>query len=300
MHVLESLASLASWRNSLQGETLVFVPTMGALHAGHLSLIEKAKTLGQRVIVSIYVNPLQFGPNEDFDRYPRPKEKDLQLCASHGVDAVFYPKTEELYPNGQQFQTQIIPPIQLMQHFCGASRPGHFSGVATIVLKLLNLVQPNIAVFGQKDAQQLAIIRRVVADLNVPVEIIGANTVREADGLAMSSRNQYLSGEHRLQARLLSRLIKTIQDMVAQGYSDTQTVLTLAQDQVISSDLYPDFQLEYLAAVDDATFAPTETLTPEARILVAAKVGAVRLIDNALVSDPIELIPTLPGLTQTH
>lgn len=293
MRLIEDIPAVEQLRREWQHETVAFVPTMGALHEGHLSLISKARTLGSRVIVSIFVNPMQFGPNEDFSRYPRPKERDLALCESYGVDAVFYPADPALlYPNGLHTMTQVVPPKALTENFCGASRPGHFAGMATVVLKLFNMVQPQYAVFGEKDAQQLAIIRQMVRDLNVPVEIIPAPTVREADGLAKSSRNAYIKTDtERAQARLLSRLLITAQELYQQSEADTSHVLETARSFVINEALYPDFALEYFAAVDQDTFQPVDELTDNTRLLVAAKVGPVRLIDNALVSEPLRLLP---------
>lgn len=288
MKRIETIADLKELRQSWRDETIAFVPTMGALHQGHYSLIEKAKDLAAKVVVSIYVNPLQFGPNEDFQRYPRTLEADLTLCEQLGVDAVFLPDAKELHPNGLEAVTRVVPPEALVNQLCGLSRPEHFTGVATIVLKLFELVQPCYAVFGEKDAQQLAVIQRMVKDLNLPVVIIPAPTVRETDGLAMSSRNKYLkTASDRQQARLLSRLIMTVQELYRQGMETTEETLDLARELVLDESLYPDFQLEYLAAVNSETFLPTGILEENTRILVAARVGQVRLIDNARLSESL-------------
>ncbi len=292
MHLVETIAQLRALRNEWRQETVAFVPTMGALHGGHLSLIQKARTLGSKVIVSIYVNPLQFGPHEDFERYPRTREADLALCEEYAVDAVFYPDVRELHPEGYDAITHVVPPLALVNQFCGLARPGHFTGVATIVLKLFGLVEPHVAVFGQKDAQQLAVIQHMVKDLNLPVTIIPAPTLREADGLAMSSRNRYLTPETRRQARLLSRLLITAQELYRQGMETTEETLRLAQEQVLDADLYPDFELEYFGAVHQDSFRPTEILDDDSRLLIAARLGQVRLIDNALISDPVRLEAT--------
>ncbi len=290
MKIVESIESFSAIRQRWKNETIAFVPTMGALHGGHLSLMEKAKSVGSKVIVSIYVNPLQFGPNEDFQRYPRTREADLELCESLGVDLVFYPDTQALHPKGWVSLTQVVPPIELVNQFCGLSRPGHFTGVATIVLKLFQLVQPQFAIFGEKDAQQFAVIRRMVSDLNLPVQIVPAPTVREPDGLAKSSRNSYLSSaSDRHQARLLFRLLATIQELYKQGMETTDEALKLAMESVLNEGLYPDFQLEYLGAVHRETFLPTEILDEDTRILVAAQIGNVRLIDNTLINEPLVL-----------
>lgn len=288
MKLVETIADLRAIRQSWNNEIISFVPTMGALHQGHLSLIEKAKSIATKLVVSIYVNPLQFGPQEDFNRYPRTREQDLELCEQQGVDLVFYPFMDELHPEGFESITHVVPPANLVDQLCGLSRPGHFTGVATIVLKLFNLVQPHYAVFGQKDAQQLAVIEHMVRDLNLPITIIPAPTAREADGLAMSSRNRYLhSASDRQQARLLSRLLMTVQELYYQGLETADEAISLAKERVLDESLYPDFQLEYLAAVNSETFMPTCILKEDTRILAAAKVGPVRLIDNVALSEPL-------------
>jgi pantoate--beta-alanine ligase len=299
MKLIETVQDLRVLRQSWSSETIAFVPTMGALHSGHLSLIERAKDVGSKVIVSIYVNPIQFGPGEDYLHYPRTREEDLSLCEQHGVDAVFYPNVQTLHPQGYEAITHVVPPLALVNQLCGLSRPGHFTGVATIVLKLFQLVQPHYAVFGEKDAQQLAVIRHMVRDLDLPIELIPAPTARESDGLAKSSRNVYLkSASDRQQARLLSRLLMTTQTLYNQGLETTEDLLRLSQEQVLDEDLYPDFELEYFAAVDSESFMPIEILDDKTRILVAAKVRTVRLIDNALISDPV--LPTKPFAQAEH
>ncbi len=293
MDVVSSVSQLQTIRRVWRDETVVLVPTMGALHPGHLSLIEKAKTLGTKVVVSIFVNPLQFGPNEDFTRYPRPIQRDLKLCELYQVDAVFVPDSGELYPNGDARVTLVVPPERLTNRYCGASRTGHFTGVATVVMNLFNIVQPDIAVFGEKDAQQLAVIRRMVTDLNLPVQITAAPTIREVDGLAKSSRNAYLKEDwQRRQARLLSRLLVSAQELYQQGVETTAELLSMAKDAVLDDEFYPDFDLEYFDAVDAESFEPVEVINDNTRLLVAAKISDVRLIDNAMIADPIRLSPS--------
>lgn len=285
---LACVQSLAAWQQIRQGlspcETLALVPTMGALHAGHLALVQQAKRLADCVVVSIFVNPLQFGPSEDFAKYPRMLETDLQKCAEAGVDWVFAPSVDELYPAGET--TVVTPPPSLTEQFCGLDRPGHFTGVATVVLKLFNVVQPKLAIFGEKDAQQVAVIRRMVEDLNLPVEIVSHPTVRESDGLALSSRNQYLTTpSDRQTALVLSQTLYAVARRVAESSTPlpAETTLTRVLADVCST-LSPEqqarFQLDYLAAVDRSTFNPKTMLDPDTRVLMAARVGNVRLIDN--------------------
>jgi pantoate--beta-alanine ligase len=265
----------AEWVNS----RVALVPTMGALHEGHGSLCRMARQMADRVVVSIFVNPLQFGPNEDLERYPRPREEDLRLCREWGVDAVFYPSVETLYPDGTTNLTVVSPPESLANRLCGAWRPGHFTGVSTVVLKLFHLLRPNLAFFGEKDAQQLAIIRRMVRDLQVPVEIVAHPVVREPDGLAMSSRNRYLQTEAQRQAALsLFRVLKEAQAAVLVADNPLPARTTL--DATVARALDKRVRLQYLEAVDSRTFSPSETLQPGIKVLIAAWVDDVRLIDN--------------------
>jgi pantoate--beta-alanine ligase len=258
-----------------QGRTLALVPTMGALHEGHLSLIRLAKEHADHVVVSIFVNPLQFGPGEDFSRYPRTFEADLAACRTAGVDVVFAPSAEEMYPPDRQVSVSAGPMGSIVE---GEFRPGHFDGVLTVVLKLFNLVRPGVAVFGQKDAQQLAMIRRMVADLDVPVRIVGAPIVREPDGLALSSRNRYLSAEEREIALALSRALREGERRRTPGeiVAATRRVLDAAP-----------LTVDYVVLADPATFAQVgDDHTGEAVLAVAARVGATRLIDNVIVTLP--------------
>ncbi|MFI6392441.1 pantoate--beta-alanine ligase [Nonomuraea sp. NPDC050547] len=254
---------------------VALVPTMGALHEGHRALIREARALAPQVVVSVFVNPLQFGPSEDFSRYPRTLEADLDVCRAEGVRAVFAPAAEEMYQPDRQVSVSSGHMGTIVE---GAVRPGHFDGVLTVVLKLFNLVQPDVAVFGQKDAQQLAMIRRMVSDLDLPIEIAGIPTVREPDGLAMSSRNRYLSPGERRTALALSRALFA---GAAESVEATPARIKAAARAVLDG---ADLALDYLVLVDPATFAEVgESYTGEAVLAVAAKVGGTRLIDNAVL-----------------
>ncbi|MGN9787475.1 pantoate--beta-alanine ligase [Nonomuraea sp. ZG12] len=255
--------------------TVALVPTMGALHEGHRSLIRTARARADQVVVSIFVNPLQFGPNEDFSRYPRTFDPDLEVCREEGAEVVFAPAAQDMYPPDRQVSVHSGEMGRIVE---GASRPGHFDGMLTVVLKLFNLVRPDVAVFGQKDAQQLAMIRRMVADLDVPVEIVGAPTVREPDGLALSSRNRYLSAGERQVALALSRALRA-------GAAEREPAKIRAAAREVLDAAAPALELDYLALVDPATFGEVpESHTGEAVLAVAARVGATRLIDNAVIT----------------
>jgi pantoate--beta-alanine ligase len=259
-----------------QGKTIGLVPTMGALHAGHGSLIEKARAECGYVVVSIFVNPTQFGPSEDFNKYPRTLDADTRLCESLGADCIFAPSAEEMYP---QKNLTWVDVEQLTAGLCGASRPGHFQGVTTICAKLFHIVHPDKAYFGQKDAQQVAVIRRMVADLNFPMEIIVCPTVREPDGLAMSSRNRYLSPEQRKQAVCLYQALCRCKDLVEQGTVSTSQLIS-RMNQVIT---IAGAQVEYISIVDAQTLQPTESLATDSLVALACRVGSTRLIDNMLI-----------------
>ncbi len=253
----------------LGGERLGLVPTMGALHDGHASLMRAAREHADVVAVSVFVNPMQFAPGEDLDRYPRTLDADLEVCAAQGVDLVFAPAVEEVYPGGDPQVTVAPGPLGSLLE--GASRPTHFAGVLTVVAKLFGLVRPDVAVFGQKDFQQLALIRRMVADLCLGIEIVSAPTIREDDGLALSSRNRYLDPEPRAQALSLSRALRAGERAGVRG---SEAVLAAARAELDA----PGVDLDYLALTDpDLGPAPS---TGEARLLVAARVGSTRLIDN--------------------
>ncbi len=261
-----------------QNLTVGLVPTMGALHAGHASLIQTAQAETGFVVVSIFVNPTQFGPREDLSRYPRPLEHDLEMCAAEGVALVFHPEPAEMYSANYQTYVEVH---ELQDSLCGASRPGHFRGVATVVLKLFNIVQPDVAYFGQKDAQQSCLIRRLVRDLNVPVAIRVCPTLREADGLALSSRNVYLSAEERKHATVLYECLREIQRRVASGERSRAALLQPAQARIAGT---PGVRLDYLDIVNPETLAPLDTVAGNALIAVAAYVGTTRLIDNLMLS----------------
>lgn len=262
------------------GRRIHFVPTMGALHTGHVSLIEAAlrrsvpAALRPFVVVSIFVNPTQFGPNEDFNRYPRDEASDLEICRQAGVDAVFLPTVADMYPAGAVTTVHVA---RLTDTLCGRWRPGHFDGVATVVAKLFNLAQPDAAYFGEKDAQQLAVIRRMVRDLDFPIEIVGCPTVREPDGLALSSRNRYLSPDERARARALSAALRRAAELVASGVRDAATIQR--DMEAIIAAARPT-QIDYISIVDAETLQPIERMAAPALAAVAVRFGQTRLIDN--------------------
>ena len=277
MKILSTIAQLreqiSAWRKN--GERIAFVPTMGNLHNGHLKLVDIAKTHADRVIVSIFVNPMQFGKNEDLDSYPRTLDADCAGLTSHGADAVFTPTPDMMYPRGLEVQTFVEVP-ELGDLHCGASRAGHFRGVSTIVCKLFNLVQPDVACFGQKDYQQLAIIRQMVTDLSMPIDIIGVPTERAADGLALSSRNGYLTPEQRAIAPKLYQLLQQLRSQVLAGEHDYRVLELQTKQQLTDAGFKPDYidisERNYLTLADSAS--------QEKVILAAAWLGTTRLIDN--------------------
>jgi len=254
---------------------VAFVPTMGNLHEGHLTLVREAKEHAPTVVVSIFVNPMQFGADEDLDNYPRTLADDQLALQAEGVDILFFPGVEAIYPRPLEQQTRVeVPGISNLH--CGASRPGHFVGVATVVCKLFNMVQPDVAVFGKKDFQQLLVIRRMVEDLAMPIEILGVDTVREADGLAMSSRNRYLSAEERARAPLLRRQLLQLAKKLREGERDT---IRLQRD--FSTNLGTGgFITDYIEIVDAQTLLPVDEHSRQVAVLAAAQLGAARLIDN--------------------
>ena len=268
----KSLSTLSrAWHKS--DESIALVPTMGYLHDGHLSLVRLARSSADRVIVSIFVNPTQFGPNEDFAKYPRDEKRDFSLLRKAGVDAVFAPEPSEMYA---QDATVSVVESSLSKTMCGAFRPIHFSGVMTVVLKLFNASRCDIAVFGEKDAQQLAVIRRMVRDLDVPVKIVGAPLVREPDGLARSSRNVYLSAQERQRALSLSKALDKAQAAWLGGETNPKTITRGIRRTIArSAD-----KIDYIVAVDPCSLRPVETLAPGTLIAVAAWFGSTRLIDN--------------------
>jgi pantoate--beta-alanine ligase len=261
-----------------RGLAIGLVPTMGALHAGHASLIRAAREETGYVVVSIFVNPTQFGPQEDYSRYPRSLESDLELCERERVDLVFAPGAAEIYPPG--FRT-FVEVQELQDVLCGHSRPGHFRGVATVVLKLFTIVQPNIAFFGQKDAQQARIIRQMVDDLDLSVQVRVCPIVREPDGLALSSRNQYLDAEQRREARRIPQALDEIRERIARGDRDATSLRKILASRLES---IPGAVLDYAALVNADTLKPLNRLCGDVLVAVAVKFGATRLIDNILLS----------------
>jgi pantoate--beta-alanine ligase len=267
---------LASERRS--GKTIGLVPTMGALHAGHESLIRNARQGSHVVAVTIFVNPLQFGPNEDYGKYPRALPNDLEICERCGADFVFAPTMEEMYPFPQLTFVEVT---RVSEHLCGAFRPGHFRGVATVVLKLFNIIQPDRAWFGEKDMQQLAVIRRMVADLNLSIEIIGVPTVREPDGLALSSRNQYLNPSERKAAPVLYRALQHAANLI---HSCERNASKIREAAIAILNGEPLVRLEYLEVVD-AEMQPVSEISGPVRVAAAIRIGNTRLIDNVLATD---------------
>ncbi|WP_406666240.1 pantoate--beta-alanine ligase [Gallaecimonas sp. GXIMD1310] len=277
VHSVKDLrAQVRAWRQ--QGEKIALVPTMGNLHEGHLTLVREARRLADKVVVSIFVNPLQFGPSEDLAAYPRTPEEDSDALFDEQTDLLFMPAVEALYPHGMAKHTQVeVPGISDL--YCGASRPGHFRGVATVVSKLLNLVQPDLACFGMKDYQQLAVIRRMVADLAMPVDIVGVPTVRAEDGLALSSRNGYLSSDERATAPALYRTLQALAKRIEQGMRDYGALVDSGKSALRNAGFTPD----YLYILDAETLAPATGEETKVVLLAAAHLGKARLIDNLLV-----------------
>ncbi len=278
-HGIAGLRAAVAARRS-RGESIGLVPTMGALHAGHGRLIEQARRECGAVVVSIFVNPIQFNQLEDFARYPRTLASDVEFCRRLGVDLIFAPSEAEMYPGPLRTFVEVE---RLTDHLCGAHRPGHFRGVDTVVMKLFMIVQPDRAYFGEKDAQQLAVIRRMVADLNVPVEIVAVPTVREPDGLALSSRNSRLEARHRRAATVLFRGLEAARRAAESGVRDA-AALKRAAEAVFREE--PEVRIEYLEIVDPDEMQPVSSLGGPARIAVAAWVGGTRLIDNLLIAPP--------------
>ncbi len=260
-----------------QGTTIGFVPTMGFLHEGHLSLMRDARGKCDILVVSIFVNPTQFGPNEDLDAYPRDFDRDEALCEHEGVDIVFYPEPGNMYlPEASVW----VDETTLSAVLCGASRPGHFRGVCTVVAKLFNIVQPDLAVFGEKDAQQLRIIERMVRDLNFPVQIVRGPIVREPDGLAMSSRNKYLSDTQRTDALCLSHALRIAKELVRKGERSASVIRQAMCDLI---EQIAGARIDYIEFVDDKTLAPVVRMDRTTLVAMAVKIGAIRLIDNAIL-----------------
>jgi len=255
----------------------VLVPTMGFFHEGHLSLMRKGREIGDDLVISIFVNPAQFGPQEDFESYPRDLERDLQLAREIGVDAVFTPDNMELYPEG--FQT-YIELEKLPNHLCGLSRPVFFKGIATVVAKLFNIVKPHVAIFGEKDYQQLTVIRRMVQDLNFNIKIIGGPTVREPDGLAMSSRNNYLTPKQRPAALTLYKTLVKAKDLLKNGVKDAGEIIQVATELITS---HPETKIDYISICDPEHLENIKTIDKPALMALAVNVGKTRLIDNMIL-----------------
>jgi pantoate--beta-alanine ligase len=279
MQIFTRISEMQSLAESLrrQGKTIGFVPTMGFLHEGHLSLVRQARRECDAVAVSIFVNPAQFGPGEDFDRYPRDSEGDRKKCEAGGVDVLFMPEADEMYPEGPSVFVTVEGVSDILE---GAVRPGHFRGVATVVAKLFNIVKPHKAFFGQKDYQQCAVIKRMAKGLNMDVDVVTAQTVREQDGLAMSSRNSYLSSEERRAAAAIHRALRAAEHLVKAGVKEPEKLknkmrAVLQEERGISID--------YIEIVDQETLAPVEAVKEKIVILVAVRLGRTRLIDNLLL-----------------
>jgi pantoate--beta-alanine ligase len=264
-----------AWRHA--GDDIGLVPTMGALHAGHDSLVSRARHDNQRVVVSIFVNPMQFGPQEDFNKYPRPFEQDRARLEALGVDAIFHPPVDQIYPPA--FKTRIDPG-PLGEVLEGKSRPGHFGGVLTVVLKLLNLTQPKRAYFGQKDFQQVVLVRQLVRDLALPVRIVVVPTVREPDGLAMSSRNAYLDSVQRQLAPIVRQAVTEAARAFTEGETDPANLERLAAERIARA---PGVEIDYVAVVDETTLSRPQRASPGGVLAVAVKLGSIRLIDNVVL-----------------
>lgn len=260
-----------------EGNKVGFVPTMGALHVGHISLIEAATKECDFVVVSIFVNPTQFGPGEDFEKYPRPLEGDLDICRKGGVDVVFVPTPEQMYPTENITWVNVE---KLTETLCGEFRPGHFRGVATVCAKLFNIVGPDVAYFGQKDAQQAVVIKRMVADLNMPLDIVVCPTVREESGLVVSSRNKYLTEEQKKDATLIYKSLQKCREMIDAGTTDTKTI-TAEMGKILSQA--PSIQIEYVSIVDAENLQKLDKIIGKILAAVAVRIGPARLIDNIVV-----------------
>jgi pantoate--beta-alanine ligase len=273
MKVIETIDEMRAERSRIHG-SVGFVPTMGYLHEGHMALVRQARAENITVIVSIFVNPSQFGPQEDFDSYPRDTERDLNLLEKENVRLVFMPGTEEIYPNGFSTWVDVEKVSESLE---GETRPSHFRGVATVVCKLFNIVQPDRAYFGQKDAQQLVVIKKMASDLNMDLEIVGIPTVREPDGLAMSSRNAYLDPEERRSALVLWKSLQSAERIWVSGERDAEKIRTAMREMIAAE---PRAQIDYISVADAATLAEMDMIDRPALVSLAVRIGATRLIDN--------------------
>jgi pantoate--beta-alanine ligase len=279
MQIIEHIAVMREWSESTRcnGHRIVLVPTMGFLHEGHLCLVRDGKARGDRVVVSSFVNPKQFGPAEDFAAYPRDMARDISSLEKEGVDILFHPSVEAMYPHGAQTHVEVE---KLSLPLCGATRPGHFRGVATVVANLFNIIRPHVAVFGEKDYQQLQVIRRLVRDLNMDVDIVGHPIVREADGLAMSSRNAYLSGEERRAAACLSRSLCKADRLLRRGETSARALLRLVRSEL---EKEPLAEVEYVKLCHIETLEDIEKVDDAALLALAVRFGKARLIDNRVL-----------------
>ena len=285
MRVITSVEKMQFFSENLrsQGERIAFVPTMGYFHEGHLHLMKEAKKMADHVVVSIYVNPTQFGPKEDFSRYPRDVERDVKMAEGVSVDVIFYPTNRAMYPKDYQTYVDVE---KVTQNLCGMSRPGHFRGVTTVCNKLFNIVKPHVAVFGKKDFQQFMAVKRMVEDLNMDLEIIGLPTVREKDGLAMSSRNKYLSKNERQSALSLVRSLKLAQKLYSGGERRASVIINAAEKLIKKS---PDTTIDYIQICDTKTLKDVNQIKRQAVMALAVKVGKTRLIDNHVFGEELKI-----------
>jgi pantoate--beta-alanine ligase len=279
MRVIETIKDMKAVirSNKTSGKTIGFVPTMGYLHEGHLSLMKKSVEANDFTVISIFVNPTQFGPNEDFEKYPRDIERDIRLAESVGVDVVFAPSVAEMYPNNYKTYVNVEDLTNVM---CGLSRPGHFRGVTTVVNKLFNIVEPDKAYFGQKDAQQVVVLKKMVRDLNMNLEIVTCPIIREPDGLAMSSRNVYLSKEERAAALILSKSLFEVEEMIKKGEKSREKVVNYLIDRIKSEKLA---DIDYVEVVNTENLSQVEKLEGSILVALAVRFGKTRLIDNVVV-----------------
>jgi pantoate--beta-alanine ligase len=279
MEIIHTAEEMQQWSDAVRatGQTIAFVPTMGFLHEGHLELMRAGIKHASKLVISIFVNPTQFGPNEDLDQYPRDEKGDLEKADNVGANIVFMPSAEEMYPEGSQTTVRVE---KLPMHLCGLSRPGHFDGVTTVVAKLFNIVKPNIAVFGQKDYQQLAVVSKMLMDLNMDIQILGVPTYRESDGLAMSSRNSYLSKKERMSALCLKKSM----DLAGELFKDGEKKADVIRNAVCSLiQSYPFTKIDYVTLCDPVTLDDLDNLTENALLALAVHVGKTRLIDNCVL-----------------
>jgi len=285
MILIRSIKKMQSFSEGIrrQGKKIAFVPTMGYFHDGHLHLMQQAKKMADLVVVSIYVNPTQFGPTEDFSQYPRDLDRDLEMAERVGVDAVICPSDQEMYPSGYQTYVNVD---KVTQHLCGISRPGHFRGVTTVCNKLFNIVRPHMAIFGRKDFQQLIAIHRMIKDLNMGIEVIGLPTVRESDGLAMSSRNKYLKRDERPSALTLFRALKAAQRLYFRGERKSSVIISAAERIIKKA---PFTSIDYIQICDMSTLKDVDRIKRKTIIALAVKVGTTRLIDNHIFGEELKV-----------